>query len=470
MLPAIDQLMTLPPGEVTELLLAEPEGQLLDRKSSRIRSGTLAETMVAMANAEGGMVVIGLSGGVCEGVQQRPREQNAWRQAGLDHTTPPVRFEVHLPECINRNGELDRLFVLLITPGERVHATTKDEVFLRVGDENHRLRFEQRIQLSYDRGDTGFERTSAASYGPSELDAAAVAEYARRMEHSAPERLLQARGLVDIDSAPFVAAELLFGVNPQRAFPQAYVRVLKYAGRERLTGIEQNLSLTRRCEGPLPSQLEEAMQCIREAMPTRRRLGDDGRFGWFGIIPEEAWLEALVNAVLHRAYSNFGDHIRVELFDDRVELFSPGRFPGVTTTAPDDLMNVPRFSRNPRIARVLSDLAYGQEHGEGLRRMVRAMETAGLPRPVATQSAGGVTVALLAGVPVARELKPLPESARTLFLRLSQGGRASTGELVEATGRSRTVVLRNLRLLEAEDLIQRVGGGATDPRAYWMVS
>lgn len=467
MLPAIDQLMTLPPGELTELLLAEPESQLFDRKSSRIRSATLAETMVAMANAEGGMVVIGLANGVCEGVQQRQREQNAWRQASIDHTNPPVRFEVYLPECINRNGDLDRLFVLLIMPGERVHATSRDEVFLRVGDENRRLRFEQRIQLGYDRWDTGFERTPAANYGPAELDAAAVAEYARRMEHSAPPRLLQARDLVSADGVPFVAAELLFGVNPQRAFPQAYVRVLKYAGRERLTGNEQNLSLTRRCEGPLPRQLEEAMQCIREAMPTRRRLGDDGRFGWFGIVPEEAWLEALVNAVVHRAYSNFGDHIRVELFDDRVELSSPGRFPGVT--APDDLMNVPRFSRNPRIARALSELAYGQEHGEGLRRMVRAMEAAGLPRPVVTQSAGGVTVALLAGVPAAKKLKSLPESARALFLMLSQAGRASTGELVEATGRSRTVVLRNLRLLEAQSLIRRVGGGATDPQAYWTV-
>ena len=435
MLSAIDQLMTLPPGEVTELLLAEPEGQLFDRKSSRIRSATLAETMVAMANAEGGTVVIGLSGGVCEGVQQRQREQNAWRQAGIDHTTPPVQFEVYLPECINRNGDLDRLFVLLITPGERVHATSRDEVFLRVGDENRRLRFEQRIQLGYDRGDASFERTPASNYGPVELDAAAVAEYARQMEHSAPERLLQARDLVHADGTRFVAAELLFGVNPQRAFPQAYIRVLKYAGRERLTGVEQNLSLTRRCEGPLPRQLEEAIQCIQEAMPARRRLGDDGRFGWFGIIPEEAWLEALVNAVLHRAYSNFGDHIRVELFEDRVELFSPGRFPGVT--APDDLMNVPRFSRNPRIARALAELSYGQEYGEGLRRMVRAMEAAGLPRPVVTQSAGGVKVALLTGIPAAKKLKALPESAQALFLRLSQGGRASTGELVETTGRSR---------------------------------
>ncbi len=105
-------------------------------------------------------------------------------------------------------------------------------------------------------------------------------------------------------------------------------------------------------------------------------------------MPEEVWLEALVNAVIHRAYSNFGDHVRVELFDDRVEVSSPGRFPGITSLS--DLMNVPRFSRNPRIARVMTELSYGQEMGEGLRRMVEAMEGAGGQRPLVTQTAGGV--------------------------------------------------------------------------------
>ena len=223
-----------------------------------------------------------------------------------------------------------------------------------------------------------------------------------------------------------------------------------------------------RCEGPLPRQIDTARRAIKESLPSRRALGPDGRFDWFGIVPEEVWLEALVNAVIHRAYSNFGDHVRVELFDDRVEVSSPGRFPGITSLS--DLMNVPRFSRNPRIARVMAELSYGQEMGEGLRRMVEAMEGAGGQRPLVTQTAGGVTVTLFGAIVGANELIALPPVARELFQQLSWLGPAGTGDLVRLSSRSRPIVLRNLRLLETRGLVQRFGTGATDPRAYWAAS
>ena len=101
----------------------------------------------------------------------------------------------------------------------------------------------------------------------------------------------------------------------------------------------------------------------------------------------------LYYAVLHRSYRNFGDHSRATVFDDRIEVSSPGRFPGIT--ALDDLTNVRRFARNPRIARVMAELSYGQEFGEGLRRMVEAM-AAGRPRPAIAQDYGGVVVTLRA--------------------------------------------------------------------------
>ena len=76
MLPPIENLRDLPPAEVAERLLAEPEGQWFDRKSAGIGARELAETLVAVANAEGGLIAIGLSGGVCEGVDGRPAAQN----------------------------------------------------------------------------------------------------------------------------------------------------------------------------------------------------------------------------------------------------------------------------------------------------------------------------------------------------------------------------------------------------------
>ena len=396
MLPPMENLLALPPEDLTRSLLAEPETQWFDRKSARIRGADLAKTLVAMANAEGGIIAIGLSNGECEGIGGRPENQNEWRQAGLDFTVPPVWFEQRLPDCVNQRGEADRLFVITVPPSEQVHATNRDEVFLRVGDEDRRLDFEQRLQLRYDRGDTTFERTPASSFADARLDFHAVDEYAFSLGHPDPMRLLQARDLADRDGEPFVAGHLLFGANPQAVNPQAYVRVLKYAGLERRTGTEQNLVNDLRCEGTLPQQIDAARQAVKEILPARKALGTNGKFGWSGIVPEDVWLEALVNAVIHRAYSNFGDHIRLTVFDDRVEVSSPGRFPGITSLA--DLTQVQRFSRNPRIARVMSDLSYGQELGEGLRRMVAGMESTGRQRPVVTQTAGGVTVTLLGRV------------------------------------------------------------------------
>jgi len=464
----MDNLLAMSPEDLPRHLLEEPENQWFDRKSARVRGADLAKTLAAMANAEGGIIAIGLHDGVCEGIDGQPARQNEWRQAGLDYTVPPVPFDAHLPECVNRQGAADRLFLMVVPPSEQVHATHRDEVFLRVGDEDRRLDFEQRIQLRYDRGDTTFEKTPARTYGDDSLDLDAVAEYAAKIGAAAPDNLLQARDLVGGNGEPFTAGQLLFGVNPQRGYPQAYVRVLKFAGRERRTGMEQNLVSDIRCEGPLPRQIDAARQAVKEVLPERKSLGKDGRFGWFGIVPEEVWLEALVNAVIHRAYSNFGDHIRLEVFDNRIEVSSPGRFPGIV--ALDDLTQVRRFSRNPRIARVMAELSYGQELGEGLRRMVAGMESTGRQRPIVKQTSGGVTVTLLGEVARGDRLMGLPPTARDIFQQLSLLGATSTGDLVRSVSRSRPVVLRNLRLLEARGLVQRIGNSPTDPQAYWSVS
>ena len=464
----LDNLLAMSPEDLPRRLLEEPENQWFDRKSARVRGADLSKTLAAMANAEGGIIAIGLHDGVCEGIDGQPARQNEWRQAGLDYTVPPVSFDAHLPECVNRQGATDRLFLLVVPPSEQVHATHRDEVFLRVGDEDRRLDFEQRIQLRYDRGDTTFEKTPARTYGDDSLDLDAVAEYAAKIGAAAPDNLLQARDLVGGNGEPFTAGQLLFGLNPQRGYPQAYVRVLKFAGRERRTGTVQNLVSDVRCEGPLPRQIDAASRTLRDVLPKRRSLGKDGKFEWFSAIPEEAWLEALVNAVVHRSYGNFGDHIRVEVFDDRVEVSSPGRFPGITTL--NDLTKVLRFARNPRIARVMAEMSYGQEMGEGLRRMVEAMEGAGRQRPIVAQTAGNVTVTLLGAVVDIREFMALGKEERELFQHLSSLGAARTGDLVRLSGRSRPVVLNILQRLESRGLARRSGRSPTDPTAHWSIA
>lgn len=463
---SIDLLESMPAEAVAPALLAEPEGQWYDRKSARISARDLARSLVAMANAEGGLIAVGLHRGACEGVDASVDRQNDWRQAGLDFTDPPVRFEARLVECINSDERADHVFLIEVAPGQEVYATSADEAFVRSGDENRKLSFDQRIDLRYDRGDTTFEARPQPSLSDSDLDAQAVDAYAQRLGHD-PERLLHARDLLSGDGSPTTAGLLLFGRQPQQRFPHARVRVLRCAGTEWRTGSGQNLVYDRTFEGTLPQQIDAAMDAMNEIVPQYRALGADGRFAWFGLVPEEAWLEALVNAVIHRAYSNYGDHIRLIVFDDRIEVESPGRFPGLSS--PKDLTKVRRYARNPRIARAMAELDYGQELGEGLRRMVDAMEARGQRRPLLQETAGGVNLMLLGALDAPDELANLPQIARSIYGWIERSGRLKTGEVVNLAGVARPTALRHLGTLESLQLIARVGSSRTDPTAYWQV-
>jgi ATP-dependent DNA helicase RecG len=223
-----------------------------------------------------------------------------------------------------------------------------------------------------------------------------------------------------------------------------------------------------RAEGPIPHQLRKARAAITRLQPVRRALVvETGRFGDVPLVPEDAWLEGLVNAVVHRSYSIAGDHIRIDIFDDRIEIWSPGRFPGLADVRnPFDAI---RFARNPRIARVCADLNFGQELGEGIRRMFEEMRRAGLNDPVYRQASGGVNLTLLAE-PLDRKLDArLSDHARAIMSVLREGDRLSTGEIVEALGVSRPIAQRELETLREAGVIEWVGKSTKDPRAYWRL-
>ncbi|MGH8885423.1 MAG: ATP-binding protein [Egibacteraceae bacterium] len=465
---AAEQALALRPAERGPALLQIPEDQWYDRKSSRISPRELADWLVGFANAEGGLIVLGLWSGKVEGVDHARHRLPGWQQAALDFTVPTVPCRPRLVECVNDAGDPDHLLAIEVETSEKVHANRKDEVYLRVGDENRRLTFAQRQELLYDKGQATFESTIVEAAQLDDLDEELLGSYAQAVNHPDPEGLLAARGLLSRKGELTLAAVLLFARHPQAWFPEASVRVLRYRGTERGSGARQQLLDDVRVEGSVPVQLAQARKEILDRLPTRRALTATGRFERVGLVPRDAWLEGLVNAVVHRSYSMSGDHIRVEIFDDRVEIESPGRFPGIADAR--DPLQVTRFARNPRIARVCADLHFGQELGEGIRRMFEEMRLAGLADPDYRQTSGSVRVTL-SSVAVDRELEQrLSPGARDLVRLIREAGRASTGELVEASGRSRPVVIRQLQALQEAGIIDWAGHSKKDPRAYWTLA
>lgn len=462
---AVENALNAPPVEAGSELVRLVEDQWLERKSSRIAPRDLANALIGFANADGGTVIVGLYDGEVEGTESNLERRNSQMQANIDFCIPPVRAKHCLIDCIDRRGELNKLLVIEVEPGDSVRANTKNEVFLRVGDENRKLNFAQRRELLYDKGQASYEGgPSGASIDV--VDQALLEGYAIAMSAPDPKRLLYARGLADGDELT-IAGCLLFAAHPQAHLPEAFIRVLRYRGRERGTGARQQLIEDIRLEGPIPTQLEKAREAVERLQPTRRALGREGTFEDVALVPHDAWLEGIVNAAVHRSYSMIGDHVRVEIFDDRIEISSPGRFPGlVDLTRPLETI---RFARNPRIARVCADLSLGQELGEGIRRTFDEMRQAGLTDPVYRQTSGSVELQLLAES-VDRQLdERLPEHARAITRILRSESRMSTGELKEALGISRPLVQKELNILKDAEMIEWVGKSPKDPRAYWKL-
>jgi ATP-dependent DNA helicase RecG len=462
---AAESALGASPSEVGLKLARLPEDQWLERKSSRIAPRDLANALIGFANADGGTVVIGISDGKVEGTDDNPERRTAQFQANIDFCVPPVRAKGKLIECVDDDGEPDRLLAIEVEPGDSVHANGKDEVFLRIGDENRRLSFSQRRELLYDKGQASYE-AGPSSASLDSIDQPLLDGYAVAMGASDPVRLLHARGLAK-DGELTIAGCLLFSATPQAFLPEAYIRVLRYRGKERGSGARQQLVEDIRAEGPIPAQLAEARAAVERMQPTRRALGEGGTFEQVALVPGDAWLEGIVNAAVHRSYSMVGDHIRIEIFDDRIEISSPGRFPGLVDLS--DPLETTRFARNSRIARVCADLSLGQELGEGIRRMFEEMRRAGLTDPIYRQTSGSVELQLLAE-PVDRRLEErLPEHARAITRMLRSAGRMSTGDLTEALGISRPVVQRELNALKEAEIVEWIGKSKKDPRAYWQL-
>ena len=133
-------------------------------------------------------------------------------------------------------------------------------------------------------------------------------------------------------------------------------------------------------------------QCKRQPKLSNQ-LGLERRKGWQASrIPRPLIHEVVTNAVLHRDYS-IADDVHVKIFDKRVEVLSPGTFPGHVTI--QNILNA-RFARNAAIVRLINKFPNppNKDVGEGLNTAFQAMREMKLKDPIITQEGGYVKVAL----------------------------------------------------------------------------
>ena len=272
-------------------------------------------------------------------------------------------------------------------------------------------------------------------------------------------------------------AVLLFAKNITEFYPNCRIRFLKYDGNAMQVGERINIIKDINIECSLLKIIEKAREVVSFQLRDFITLNKEtGKFMIVPEYPEFAWLEGIVNAVTHREYAFQGNYIMISMYNDRLEITSPGKLPNIVTL---ENIKETRYSRNPRIARVLTEFGWVRELNEGVKRIYEDMKMFFLDEPQYSEPNNSVKLVLKNNI-IMRKLRQsdklensigeevwakLDIIERKIILYIANRGKANRKELEKETGKSATTVNKRIKKLIDENLIVRVGD-KSDPKHY----
>ena len=464
-----------------EEILAQNAWQSFDYKGIKIAPKDLAETVVAMANSDGGVLAIGVSDKTrtLEGVDQHTEKLNELLRVPFDFCNPSISVTCSYLPCKDKDGNENHILLMEIPASMYLHTNQAYEAFMRVGDKSRKLTFEERVQLMYDKGERFYEDTAVYGATVDDIDMDAVAEYTKLVGYSKTplEYLRENNGFVTTNKQGeedvSTACILLFGKNPQKFFPRARTRFIRYEGVDEKVGTEMNVIKDVTFEGTILNQVRKTIEFIETQVREHTFLGQHGQFVTCRDYPEFVIQEMTVNSVCHRAYSIKGTEIQIKMFDDRLVFESPGKLPGMVK--PTNIRNT-HFSRNPKIAAFLKAYHYVKEYGEGVDRIYRELEANGtsalsfrtddfILKISVPKVAEKVSVNVTENA-IDTSQKTSQKTSQRIIELVRDNPYISTSEMADIIGIDRRNIARNIKKLQDQGIVRRVG---PDKGGFWEI-
>lgn len=375
-------------------ILYREESHFCDLKSVDIAPAKLSRSIAAFANSDGGELFVGVSEDKASGLRSWKGFANV--EAANGHFQP---FEQLFPlgsdfdySFLNCEGESGLVLQIQVRKTQDIKRATDGGVYVRRGAQNLPVNTPDALRrLEYTKGLASFENDVLDVPINVIENSLPTLEFMLGVVPTAePGPWLTKQRLIR-EAKPTVAGLLLFADPPQGFLAKrSGIKVYRYKTKD-AEGSRETLAFTPlTIEGHLYAQIHEAVASTTSVVEEIRRLGDasleEVQY------PNEALHEIITNAVLHRDYS-IADDIHIRVFDNRIEVESPGRLPAHITV--DNILSE-RFSRNGTIVRIINKFPDppNQDVGEGLNTAFAAMRRIGLKPPRIEERSNSVLVTI----------------------------------------------------------------------------
>jgi ATP-dependent DNA helicase RecG len=375
------------------VLVKFKEDRRIERKPATYPPRSLGDYFAMFANTvpEGGLIVLGMENdGTFSGCSKVGQNHiNDLERTGNVHC-PDARHEIKRIAVMRPDGGEDfAIIIRVFYRTDRVVKTVRGEAFIRIGESKITLTPEEIREMEIDKGQVDLEQEPCSLSYPHDFDMDLVRQFAANVrltrgisDEITIDEILELRHLGKIKAASFVpnnACALLFARDPMSRFPGCKIRFLRFDGEKEGTGEKFNaVKDIWLDQGSLPRQILEAEKILDAQIRDFSRLGPDGIFYTAPEYPKPAWYEAIVNACVHRSYGLRNMNIFIRMFDDRLEIESPGGFPPLVNA--NNIYDV-HHPRNPYLMDAMYYLKFVKCAHEGTRRIRDTMLDMNLPLP-----------------------------------------------------------------------------------------
>lgn len=403
---------TLDSNDILELSNRQ-ESHFYDRKAKAIDGKKIQKIATAFANADGGDFIIGIKDDKDESDPSKRWDGETVKEdynkvfQNLMEIKPTIPYT---PIFLFNPNTNTYALQITVEKSEKVHQTSDNSVYVRVSSQSIPIKEPQRIQeLSFAKGETSYE--DLVYKDAKAEDIFDTFEMKRFLNDYSPKSdsidFTVNQNLVDRFSyEPKISGLLLFNDNPVAILPRKCgIKITRYDTSEKVPERE-HLKDQITIEGSLYEQIHAAAKSVTEFMSNVKIWTPKG----LDTVnyPQETIWEILVNAVIHRDYS-ISDDVHVLIFNNRIEIISPGKLPGYVTEA--NILEA-RYSRNAKIVRTLNRYKNppNKDMGEGLNTAFQKMKDWRLKEPV-IKVEGNYVKAIISHTPIAT-----PEEAILEFL------------------------------------------------------
>jgi ATP-dependent DNA helicase RecG len=364
------------------------ESKYLEFKVELPNSSTLAKTVIAFSNTGGGKLIIGVDD-QCKIVGLKPDLDIFELQDKVASMIYETCYPNILPDIYTTTIDDYLLLVIEVHRGNLLPYHLKNQkknegVYIRVGATNRKASFENVIELERLRMNISYDQEANREFLFESLDVSPIADRFQKLGKTFDHMVMKNLKLIQEENGRFLPTNGLLILLGK--FEHASMKC------SRFKGITMDVFLDRKeYKGDLFSQLENAESFIKNHISLSSDIKGLQREDQYEI-PLEALRESLVNAVAHRDYTNDGRDIKIGVYDDMVNIVSPGGFPSTITQK--DILEGRSEIRNKVIARVLKELNYIEQWGSGIRRIKSSCKARGLKEPEIVEKGDFVDVCL----------------------------------------------------------------------------